>query len=53
MRKLTSRRPLQLADLHEFCERYVPALSRHPKARSRSNGERRHMVAGTRAGDIS
>ncbi len=24
MRKLASKRPLQLADLHELCERYVP-----------------------------
>jgi len=36
----TNARHLQLADLHELCERYVPVTSRHPKARGRSTSRR-------------
>ena len=30
---------IQLADLHEFCDGYVPITSRHPNARKRSTRE--------------
>ena len=34
MRKTAAKPRLDLADLHELCERYVPITSLHPKARA-------------------
>jgi len=34
MPRLATTRPLQLDDLCDLCERYVPIESRHPKART-------------------